>query len=828
MALEDLTGQAEALSVLTDWADKGPDGEHMVLTGPRGSGKSWLVEQFVRSQERAHGLSIILAPGQRNNHSRPLLPIRLAFNANVDFSEFAKQVVAESGQSAGGEYGGILKIALDFTLNYQRRKQEIQTKYISSDDRTALIDLEKMARNKRSILILEDLQCWDEESLKLLAVMTTDPVKTAFPFINSLRFLGVISSGEEGACPESFETARRILAGHAISLHYVDESGFGEALRVFGAGGGLSADLVSGLHQASRGHLWLTRHLAQQLQGSGASHATAGKDPYSICRDILRRRLGEMGPSGQRIAEALRLLSAIGVEAPKAEAECLTRGSEHGKALKEAVRCELLVERRDNYRFPHDIVHCYFSDELLSDGDLDVLTHGQFAECLRKIRPGDYLRRSRHHARAGQRRLAETCMAQHILALSRTASAFPMEETWDIAANSQFRRFLRAMRKISACFDAGDYSDAIIEAKSIEESLPQQLLAERDCVVARCHIKLLTGADRLYAATLMDQWDCIESSEPELWARVVLTRIIAKSFAYDTQGAIRETRRFAMLDDFRYRDPDILRTIMNLSLKADMLYGPEAACAQLQEAVEYFGPAAPGMGARDPARYFVGLTNLAANAIMRGAYSEAKATAARAIEYLDEFRVREPCARIPRTDIVVNNFLVAAFRDGKLAASECSGYLRKILDLGIRSNDHSLFISNNAAFLALSGKADEAVAILSDAFAEISGRGDADPYYVYFIGNNLAGALFTAGRAVESASIWDKITPLASKINLVQEGVFTKRHVMLGTIYSDTGSNLNRWDEFIATRHPAMIRGPIWLQLRRGFLLSDLQFWSED
>ena len=129
------------------------------------------------------------------------------------------------------------------------------------------------------------------------------------------------------------------------------------------------------------------------------------------------------------------------------------------------------------------------------------------------------------------------------------------------------------MLAAQAKFEAGSYENVIEMLESIENIYADFLLAEKDILKARSHIKLLTHENRKKAKSLLTSWQNELIDEPEIWGRLMMYRVVAEVFLSDEGGA-KEVERllYKTLAKRIYFDATSLRTLNHLRLKANMIW----------------------------------------------------------------------------------------------------------------------------------------------------------------------------------------------------------------------------------------------------------------
>jgi len=256
-----------------------------------------------------------------------------------------------------------------------------------------------------------------------------------------------------------------------------------------------------------------------------------------------------------------------------------------------------------------------------------------------------------------------------------------------------------------------------------------------------------------------------------------------------------------------------------------MMYSPAVANDHLLRAAHYFGPRIGTSHASDPVNYYVALCNLVANYLFCGNFKEAYETATNCERFANDAREKEGI-QFPRRDILANNLTLSRYRFGRSSAEQCASAMHSI-ERNDAFADASLLDSNWAGFSVLSGKAEECLDTLWYWNDRLLDESDFDPYYTYFIGNNLTSALIAIGEISKARDIFNSLEPLLESIRIPLKAILIPRHRALSRRLQSQIISIDAWDRPVSSSEDASIT-PHWQHYAHGILLSDLQLWSED
>ena len=818
-----LTGQHSAIRDLVTWAGSARTNldPTAVLSGPSGCGKTWVAEQV--ADLLPDDTTIIFARGDRNNTRRDYLPF-LAATMFVSRQPLGAALLPEAAKVVP-HIGSIIGFVLQYIVNRRETEQARRGFLLDAAEREVLLRLERLAGRRRHLLVLDDLQWWDEKSIALAQLMLSGRVNDLFPFLNEATYLALVTTGQRPASP-SYESLYGYFRGLETSLHYCDEANFGVILVSLGLRTALDDSIARELYRITRGHLALAKQLVDYLNRvNRPEELLAHKVFEDFCKRVLDARVETMAGDAPMLRDVLTCAAAIGFTFSKTELECLARDSAPDimKCIRAAKNLELLEQRDSTFRFLHEL----FRQVLTShDEDENRDLHSRFAKCLQKLRPGDYSSRAQHHYDAEEWTNAHICEIHARLADMREGRdpaaiyTYPSDTKHDTleVAYSLIEEIYRA-------FEAGDYAGSVTIFRNLDETLPPSVQAEAACIVASCKTRLLSRRERLEAVALVQRWWSLADDEPELWSRLAMAKVVAlgqMELEPDTEIATKE-----LIDRLSVREPyddGAERMINRIKLRADMLYETDVAHHRLQEAKRYFGPAIGGIAARDPLCYYLALINLLANQIMLARYADACDTAAACKEYMERVRGTLDDIRFPRVDVLGNNTALSGYRARRMSASEAAAFLEDVMAASPPSNDSPLMRSNWAAFSVAAGVRPDPT-WLKPRFEELMGD-DFEAYFVYFVGNNLAAIHLALGNLQEASQVWQRLDGVVGGIDLPIRREMALRHARLRKFVAKPDATLEGAESLLRVSTADAV-APTWDHHAHVFLLSELNLWAE-
>jgi AAA ATPase domain len=834
-SLAALTGQSTAFRMIQEWLDA-ESTYAITLEGPSGCGKSWLAEQISGT-----GLSVLYARGFKANIERPLHPFKIALDLSYATPSveqlairFAGDVASEAAKFIPA-VGQSVSRAISITVAQRDLEQARGSNALTQDERDILTELGKRVGNNRVLFVLDDLQWWDDASLDLLLmIIAYGHLYPSFSYLQRVSYLTILTTGLSFTARARLNTVRQLLHGPTIRLHYASPENFAAILSGFGLKGSLSPGRAAELYRLSRGNLVGAALFARYFNEKGGdTQLPLAGDFDTVCRSMVDDQITLLGARGDPLRLLLSYAATIGPSFSHAEIQCLAEDIPDLPEVLGDAKGLSIINEDGIYLFSHEL----FS-RIFVPAELRVAQeyHSRFAACLHQLRPSDYASRADHLELAGLPLDAAIMKAHAYISEMRYGRLLPDERSVSAVSSvamvsdsmiEDLDQFLITISRMQRDFENGSYPAVIALSDDVDETLPSSLLAERDLIAAQALIKQQSRRHREAALRLLSRWENLWENELEVWARIVLARIVALAHL----DAISEAKAAANEVASRLRtvaahDAGCNRTRYRIMLRADMMYSPDAAHRQLTRAIDYFGPAGAEMSARDPRNYYIGLANLTANYLFLGRFGQAYDTAIRCKAFSHAALERE-AIRLPRLDILENNLLISSYRADKLSAAEAAARMKELLTTET-SNDTALLASNYSAFSLLAGMAGNRVAaILQPLFDDLAGEGDFDSYYGYFVGNNLATCYIAIGNLPRATLYFDRIEPLLASIRVPLQRFLILRHKLLKGRLEDPQLTLSEWETPIASSELSRF-GSMWSHFAHGLLLSDLEFWADD
>ena len=250
-----------------------------------------------------------------------------------------------------------------------------------------------------------------------------------------------------------------------------------------------------------------------------------------------------------------------------------------------------------------------------------------------------------------------------------------------------------------------------------------------------------------------------------------------------------------------------------LKRKWGALYSVEMAVKETWCSVKFF------RSGIYPSQYLMALNNHASNLIVLDHFSEAIYFLDEAIGILRQLKT----VHVNRM-YILNNYCLCAVLLQKISPYDAYQIIMKVLDRQPKGDWNVILRLNGSIYLALSGRLRDAEEQLRD--LERIGRRINDDYYLFYIYANLAAILYlTGGRTAAVNLLSEKCASVPALFKASEKMYMEERtklwiEVMQSMLIDDP----QIFDTYLLNRHPEWTQ---WGFIGRGFLYSDIQFWSE-
>lgn len=788
----------------------------VLLRGPSGSGKTTIAD-LTASLLEPKG-AVLRISGDATNAGTRFLSLNRAI-ARFRMSKVVREANQSMLVASLKAIPGVGGLASELTRMAITANTTLGPEFLSAEQRDLLAALNGVSRYGRYFLIIDDLGWLDSDTAQLLLTLAHPEVREAYAFVNDLSVLFIETTNLTPTLPAPL--LDRLRPANVVSCPPIERSQFEQVLALLGLKRRLETTLADGLYVISRGHLQIAKQIVKLDQGEDLSSLLARSDATSLMSSLLDLRLRRLD-GGETLPLFLSVAACIGSVFSEAEIRCALMDPTSFTVLLQLARNEELMSKDgEALTFAHDLIRAA-AEHLATPHAADL--HARLAECVKKLRPGDYAARLRHTRlssdRTGISELAFAVAMQRVRGEGDVQSSVASEV-------GELAPVLDDAQEAYRLMDAGKHDEAIRLMVPRYDGGDGIVQGEVVALLALNHIKRRTLDAYNHAVALLEHWR-ERREEPETWQRLMSILVTALAFVGETERA---TQNYAVLASELTRtarsDPGARTRLEALNRKADMFLASEIAARHLERARAWFGPPTDSDVPRHAFEYTSCLVNLSGSLFTFGRFAEAAMHAEEAVRSAD--RLREKGLRTVEPYKALNNFVIAAYRTGQ----EDPGALGAALDLLISGpeaetlRDRSLVACNRGALALLEGRTQDGLEMLEKVWRHVV-TAELDSYYRLYVGSNTAVALALCGRHEDAADLMQAVDrDVGTMPKWLRQG-YRRRHDMMSSVLgAPTSMDARTLDGYPTSLRATDGDQDPWWSIGRGLLLSDIQVWSE-
>ena len=674
-----------------------------------------------------------------------------------------------------------------------------------------LVQLECAANGETPVFLFFEYPLFDMNSQDLAVLLASGLLNDDFPFLKNAKFLFVCEGEDSSAAFQRIkqmehmdiflsdprkEDMEEILAEISPKLHLLPEE-------------------LEKLFYLSGGRLSVIEILSRYLDSKG--QAAIDGSAQEVVDATLADRISHMGELGATLEAVLEFAANIGstfyipllkqvVDAPtcelalrKSDQEFFTKcGQENGKFVCREIwdffyTCPDENRKREiAYALERAI---YYFDPY------DYLTRAHYLEQAENIRDACELYFFAYNSIVQEGITPEEDLEKRITTLSMQCG---LQSYWD------------SLLHVYWAIDNLDYKNCVEILDNMDGSLTTRLLLLKEYLTGLCLHRLGNTLDHQREAMLSIQaaTKYAYNIEEGVWCDC---QMILLSLLVNSNGDIYAARRICKELTYYYAQKDYApfaqKGLYALERKWSALYSVERAAQKTEDSVSYF------RNGLYPSQYLMALNNHAANLIVLGNYAEAMKYLNEAISALKKYQA----VRVNRM-YLLSNYCLCAVLSEALSPADAYKKLLSIIDQREFGDWTIIFQLNCAIYMALAGEIDQAEENLR-ALEKVSLK-LCDDYYLFYVYANLAAVLYLQGRRVEAVSLLRENCSKPPMLFKATEKKFLEERSTqwISAMESVDIKDPKTFDTYLLNRHPPKTQ---WAFIGRGFLYSDIQFWSE-
>ncbi len=824
----ELLGQGERVNRVTQSLLSG-ELQQALIVGPPGCGKSWLARSIAATFVKGGGVALRGA-GDEAEANRRLY----AFQCVRAETSGLMGPLAEAGFIVANVLtkvatGGLLDAQTArpaFSAEAARRKRSVL--FLNADEQAVLSDIEQNVFEKPALLVADNIHWWDKDSLSLLKAILDRRVDKAYPYTNQMRILAVTteSAFQKPVWIETYERSILPFFSETIQLDYLETALIRDSLLALAVGHTLAQPELETMFTLSGGHLSIfTNGCAYLERQGGVLTDLAPEDKQAFLDTLFMERVRRIPDFSQDAKAVLDAAAVIGAVSRRDELDCLLRNQNTSvdEAIDACRRLEFLDDHGDRVEFRHDFIKRFFATRL---GAREADLRRAFAECLRQLSPGEYMRRADNLSRSGDRKFAAELFV--VAAIESLRSGKPplylmSEAAIAVVTDVGYTALLADFESAYRAFSEGRSAEALIILEGLGAAYPTRILAEIEFLRSQIDLNSRSTQRRQQAISRLKAWSDYRETEVEQGVRLLVLLRSALILEFD-KAPVRHLDQDLthFLSTRIYFDPDAERIIHSLDRSAEGLFLSDIAMRRIERAEKFHRPLA-GMPPLDPAEYFRCLNNLASSKLSNNDVSLSIDLCQQALALSDQFSE----SVFPRRDLTATIYTLARFRRGDINAMEAAQEQLSVTRNYGNFDDPYYPENHRAVYLCLDGRLDNGIEILETLLAKILGLGDPEPSPHYFVASNLWSARFLNGAdPCECLEAWQALKSIVDRIPYETRSLLQRRHGILNDAIADRRvMSPTAWDTYPFEANPVPMH-PCWTEVGRGFRIPDPQFWS--
>lgn len=742
------------------------------------------------------------------------------------------------------DYGGnIPKIGKGVTsiLNFLSKRDSAQKKIrdlmLNEKEQDIMCKLQYLAEQKEILFVCDNINYWDEKSLRLLFLILQNR-QTKYDFLSKSIFILLYTSDKKSASDDLINAIKDSVDKNGkIDFPELEYTEFKDALNILGYKCPLSEKECELLFSLTNGHIRMLVELIGELNQNRLTLNSVEGKPKEILTAILHQRLKDCGATGEQIKTTLEYAALLGISFSGYElSEIMQLKSKVFQDIINRSNKMKLIEKQNEkcntLQFAHDIIHEIFQSEISENGSE---YYERIELCLKEIEPGQYIRRSKYAFKAGNMNRAFILAVLNILKqirenefisekdLLKYKELFEKEKSFFM-----YYEYIKSMKEGYDLYRQGDYEKALKTFLQIDEIYPVEFLAEKEILCSYCYTKKIESNYKYTGLTRLKNYASIEkcNNERDLYERVLVRLTILEAHL----GNIRDARatESQIIDSLRSRvnhDEQAQVRLHTLNRISNALYDCETAADKMKKAVKYFGIDFDKGGLwRNTKQYYLSQVNYAGVLCLIGKFKESYESNKRLFALCQQF----PSYPFPRTNILLNNYLISGYLAHQLTVEECTQNFKKLVDSIELCAERLFYVANYSIFLALSGNVREALLRLQQEEKVQDIKEDKEKIYNYRIAFNSGVYQFLLNNKEEALNILLKLDEQMISLGPKNDEIYTEKRVSKVVQYI---SNVNipvtpkQWEDILLQNSSEFQPTP-WNYYGKGYAFTTVFNWD--
>lgn len=748
--------------------------------------------------------------GSFHSYKRSLIPFlesvvsSLEYRKDFNLRDMSKNVFKDITQSE----------AITYLIESLKLGQEYEASGLLTDlENNILTEMQKLSTNKTAIFNFQYAHLYDTDSKTLLDLLLSEKLIQYYPFLKTAKFIFL-----DNDFAEQYYRDIQIYEHKHIFLYTPTNEDSSEIVG-FLYEENKDETFAADLFTLCGGKISKLELVCQYLKKSAVSEFDIYNNDFkSIVFNVLEKRLHELSARKPLVNEVLKIASEIeDVEGFFTVEELDWIFNQQRDKIQDIIEYsnrELLTISQNNYsKFAHKIVLEFFLQLPLANKQRANM---QIAKTIRIYNPGDYFCLYHYYAKAEMYNDASVAFIQYYLQkkMERPNSSWKNEAKMiELLKSKGYDCYCDLIDRFYKYYIDLNYDAAfncMEEALTVpDETIYLEILYLRSITLRKI------GTTKDYLKEALDDMILIEERakdlDLDLWTRAASTLI---SYYVNFEGDILKAKTIFKKLNLYYRQNKLESIIIkkgmySLYRKSSALHSPEHAINMIEESLRFFETSNYRL------EYLMALNNYGATLLVLGEFDKAWIAMNKTMHIINEL----PYSSINKY-YILNNYIVSSVLSQKQPVSIFTEIFEQKINM-IKDYEVKIIpLITLGVLYALNNQLKKAEDILNTA-VKISELID-DDYYIYA---NLSSVKYLRHDG-EAFRIFCKHCSKAPKLTpTTLRHLYDRRYENFKQLFKTNRqmgpSELDTL--FLDKDRPECS----WNFIGRGFLFSDLQFWSE-
>jgi hypothetical protein len=807
MGVTNILGLHETASTITNFLQSNSCST-LLIKGPSGRGKSWVVESIASGQKAGNWCFLFLYGDENNTNS--FYPLTQFIEKKERNFNTKRKVINETAGQIPYVGRGIKAILDEYDFRKIKFRKKIQDIIPFKEHISFSMHLAGLNKKyNRIVIICENIDLFDDQTVQFLSELKSGYKTLNECFTISFLLITDDTSFSLDHTAFDFNDSKEIILP-ALTIDQIKQ------LMTIWTSQVVDQTTLELIASCTGGHLKLLKMVAYHLKLNPTETLA-----QNFLYEIVDSRLKSLKVKYEAIKELFSMIDNAGNNISKYELYCLLGDTDECNDLIEKAASFELILQQDNYiKFVHPdlkkIVSSYTPPHKSS-------YYKNLAICLKKLSPKDYVRRAQNEILCN--RVDQSDVYWTLASIQKMREGNLLNAQYLLYRISESKLSLREV--CSQFLDAYRYSlngkseQAIDILHRMPNTLPDVIHAEKDYLHCENLLKRISNQSKLEALEIISRWEDFDNEEPEIWSRIMQLRIVVTSELGQLSAAREIESRILRYNAARIMfDSNAKYVLERLALFSDVLYSPEIAHKKMRQTEFQVTQEYNLENFHRGLEVYIFRTNLSGNSFLLGRMSDCIAYAEGALRILEQLNN----CNFPYTEAALSNLLLAAYFSVQIDIELATSRYKSIY-LTSELEENRLLIDINFAGLILLDKGPKnALQILEQSVPPIKEHDD--PYYFYYYWSNCAFLQYLNNNTERAKEILDVLRPIVSKVSFVIPEYYQKHFELLSSIINLNNCLTYRQVTTYIDEDYSFFLSDLWRHFKRVYLFTDIQIWT--